>query len=63
MFGDILPIVEAELSNVTNVPQVGAEIYTIPWGHIKVIVDKCKGDPEKALKKWDIILNAYMKDN
>jgi len=44
-----LPQVEAELSDVTNVPRVGAEIYTIPWGHIKVIVDKCKGNPEKAL--------------
>lgn len=36
MFGEILP-------------QLGAEIYAIPWGHIKVIVDKCKGNPEKAL--------------
>lgn len=26
MFGEILP-------------QLGAEIYAIPWGHIKVIVD------------------------
>ncbi len=49
IFGEILPQVEAELSDVTNVPRVGAEIYTIPWGHIKVIVDKCKGNPEKAL--------------
>ena len=49
MFGEILPQVEAELSGSSNLPQVGAEIYTIPWGHIKVIVDKCKGNPEKAL--------------
>ncbi len=49
IFGEILPQVEAELSDVTNVPRVGAEIYTIPWGHIKVIVDKCKGNTEKAL--------------
>lgn len=52
MFGDILPLVEAELSNVTNVPQVGAEIYTIPWGHIKVIVDKCKGDPSQVIANF-----------
>lgn len=49
MFGEILPQVEAELSDIINLPQVGAEIYAIPWGHIKVIVDKCKGNPEKAL--------------
>lgn len=49
LFGTILPQVEAELSNMTNQPQVGAEIYAIPWGHIKLIVDKCKDDPEKAL--------------
>ena len=49
MFGEILPQVEAELSGSSNLPQVGAEIYTIPWGHIKVIVDKCKGNPKKAL--------------
>lgn len=49
MFGEILPQLEAELSDITNLPQLGAEIYAIPWGHIKVIVDKCKGNPEKAL--------------
>ena len=36
LFGEILP-------------QVGAEIYAIPWGHIKLIVDKCKDEPEKAM--------------
>lgn len=49
MFGEILPQLEAELSDITNLPQVGAEIYAIPWGHIKVIVAKCIGNPEKAL--------------
>lgn len=49
MFGEILPQDEAELSSNSNLPQVGAEIYTIPWGHIKVIVDKCKDNPKKAL--------------
>lgn len=49
LFGTILPQVEAKLSNMTNQPQVGAEIYAIPWGHIKLIVDKCKDNPEKAL--------------
>lgn len=49
LFGEILPQVEAELSEGTNLPQLGAEIYAVPWGHIKIIVDKCKGNPEKAL--------------
>lgn len=49
LFGEILPQVEAELSEESNLPQLGAEIYTVPWGHIKVIVDKCKDNPEKAL--------------
>lgn len=49
LFGTILPQVEAELSNMTNQPQVGAEIYAIPWGHIKLIVDKYKDNPEKVL--------------
>ena len=49
LFGKILPHVEAELSEATNLPQPVAEIYAIPWGHIKLIVDKCKDNPEKAL--------------
>lgn len=34
---------------MTNQPQVRVEIYAIPWGHIKLIVDKCKDNPEKVL--------------
>lgn len=35
-------------------PQVGAQIdknivFMIPWGHHKVIMDKCKEDQQKAL--------------
>ena len=36
-----------------NLPQAGVEsmlpIFQIPWGHNKVIIDKCKGKPEKAI--------------
>ena len=49
LFGEILPQLGAELPEATNLPQVGAEIYAIPWGHIKLIVDKCKDEPEKAM--------------
>lgn len=40
----ILPQVGEKL-----LPQVGAQIFTIPWNHIKCIIDKCCDDPQKAL--------------
>ena len=30
-------------------PQVGAQIFMVPWNHIKYILDKCGSDQEKAL--------------
>ena len=45
LFGEILP-------------QVGAEIYAIPWGHIKLIVDKCKDEPEKAMFFVDEVITG-----
>ncbi|MBR0267445.1 MAG: DUF1016 family protein [Clostridia bacterium] len=30
-------------------PQVGAELLSIPWGHIKLLIDKCKSEPQKVL--------------
>lgn len=36
-----------------NLPQVGADfeqyVFNIPWGHNKLIIDKCKGNHDKAL--------------
>lgn len=32
-----------------NVAQVGAEIYKIPWGHVKCIINKCRNNPLKAI--------------
>lgn len=53
-----------------NRPQLGDDlelIFKIPWGHNKLILDKCKGNPEKALiyvkktieNNWsrDVLLN------
>lgn len=31
------------------VPQVVAQLVSVPWGHHRTIIDKCKGDREKAL--------------
>ena len=48
----------AELySEVSNLPQVGEDfrseeiepLFAIPWGHHKIIIDKCNGYPKKAL--------------
>ena len=36
-----------ELPEIT--PQVGAQIFLIPWGHIKLLIDKCQSDQNKAL--------------
>lgn len=49
LFSEILPQVGAENMHSENLPQVGAEIYSIPWGHIKIIIDKCKDNPKKAI--------------
>jgi hypothetical protein len=44
-----MPQVEAKLSN----PQLGdfenEFIFCIPWGHTKLIIDRCKNCVEKAL--------------
>ena len=48
----ICPQVEDELITDANRPQVGDDlqiIFKIPWGHNKIILDKCKGNSAKAL--------------
>ena len=48
----------AELySEVSNFPQLGEDfrneeiepLFAIPWGHHKIIIDKCNGNPKKAV--------------
>lgn len=48
----------AELySEISNLPPVGEDfrseeiepLFAIPWGHHKIIIDKCNGNPKKAL--------------
>lgn len=29
-------------------PQIGAQLFSVPWGHILLIVDKCHADRAKA---------------
>ncbi|MBR4145972.1 MAG: DUF1016 family protein [Lachnospiraceae bacterium] len=47
---------------VKNRPQVGDDlniVFYIPWGHNKLIIDKCKGNPKKAL----FYVNETLKNN
>lgn len=48
-----LPQAGVDSASGTNLPQVGVNlsqaIFLIPWGHNKLIIDKCKGSTEKAL--------------
>ena len=48
------PQVGGEFDNISNLPQSGAKsdaivAFMIPWGHMKVILDKYKNDKEKAI--------------
>ena len=48
-----LPQLGAKSENA-NLPQAGADsyvnnIFLIPWGHNKIIIDKCRSDRQKAL--------------
>jgi hypothetical protein len=48
---EIVPQVGAQLegeSELTNVPQAVAQLFSIPWGHHRYIMDKCGDDPDKA---------------
>ncbi len=55
MYPEILnrPQLGDDSENELNRPQTGDDlenaIFFIPWGHNKVIIDKCKGDSAKAL--------------
>ena len=72
MYSDAVfcPQVEDELIADANRPQVGDDlqiIFRIPWGHNKIILDKCRGNSAKALfyirktieNNWsrDVLLN------
>ena len=47
------PICVRKKQSLSNLPQLGADfehmLFFIPWGHNKTIIDKCKGNVEKAL--------------
>lgn len=39
----------AEDSTAQAIPQEGMGLFAIPWGHIRLLIEKCKGDGDKAL--------------
>ncbi len=39
----------ADNFNRPIIPQVAEELFSIPWDHHRRIIDKCKGNPQKAL--------------
>ena len=40
---------ETTIASSDKLPQVGAELLSKPWGHIKLLIDKCKNEPKKVL--------------
>ena len=60
LFADlkISPQVGAQTENEIT-PQVGAQIFNVPWNHLKYIMDKVKGNKEKAL----FFVNETIKNN
>ena len=46
-FGN-LPQVAAD-SRFPICPQVADELFAVPWGHIRLLIDKCKGNNDKAI--------------
>ena len=47
----IYPQLEGKIEDdkKSNYPQLGGEIFSIPWGHHKIIIDKYYSSPQKAL--------------
>ena len=41
------------------VPQLGEQLFSIPWGHIKLLIDKCHDD----LGKFDFYIDKIVENN
>ena len=54
---EIRPQPEDESPMHINRPQHGDDLFTIPWSHHKLVIDKCKGNQAKAL----FYLNSHKK--
>lgn len=56
---EIHPQVGDEIVSREIHPQVGDKIFNLPWGHLKLIIDKCYEKPHMAL----FYANASIKNN
>jgi len=72
LYSPLLQITPQTGEQIAITPQLGEQIFSVPWGHHKLLIDKCKGQPEKALfyvqqtimNGWsrDVLLNIYSTD-
>lgn len=46
--GQNLPQLAADLQTSTQSQSIGP-LFAIPWGHIRLLIDRCKGDGDKAV--------------
>ena len=51
--------IKAAVSVNSDIPQVGEQLYQIPWGHIKLLIDRCDNDCQKAV----YFLNKTVENN
>ena len=54
LFSEIAPQAGAQSAGNGITPQAGAQwnedqVFRIPWGHLKLLIDKCRDNPQKAL--------------
>ena len=49
LYAPYLPQVVADKAEDDYLPQVVAQLISVPWGHHRCIIDKCRGDRERAL--------------
>jgi predicted nuclease of restriction endonuclease-like (RecB) superfamily len=72
LYSPVLQITPQSGEQMAITPQVGEQIFSVPWGHHKLLIDKCKGQPEKAIfyvqqtiaNGWsrDMLLNMFSTD-
>ena len=72
LYSPIMQITPQPGEQITITPQLGEQIFSVPWGHHKLLIDKCKGQSEKAIfyvqqtiaNGWsrDMLLNIYSTD-
>ena len=72
LYSPVLQITPQSGEQMEITPQLGEQIFSVPWGHHKLLIDKCKGQPDKAIfyvqqtiaNGWsrDMLLNMFSTD-